>query len=146
MFGCLENLRQNWKKLDKTWVDFEFQKSTQTYFPEIIKYNKKNMSYPNMPLMYELDNNELWEQVLRLGTFHYDISMQINSSWCAFHNIWINKFHNYGCRTSRCWKAQIHVLFNTSMKYDVPIFDINLWIFDLINITTLENKNKWNAS
>jgi hypothetical protein len=31
-FDYLENPRQNWKKLDKTWVEFEFEKPTQTCF------------------------------------------------------------------------------------------------------------------
>jgi hypothetical protein len=31
-FNGLENLRQNWKKMDKTLVEFEFKKTTQTYF------------------------------------------------------------------------------------------------------------------
>jgi hypothetical protein len=41
MFKLFREIETKLKKLDKTKVKFKFKKSIQTYFLEIIKYNKK---------------------------------------------------------------------------------------------------------
>jgi hypothetical protein len=54
IFGWFRKLEIKIKKenLNKTWVEFEFNKTTQTYISKIIKYNKKKMYYANMPLIF----------------------------------------------------------------------------------------------